>query len=186
MKQRAPPPQSVNLSDPPGAGGTATFQPSLVTSTGNLARAGLYVFFSYLAFSLRIGSSFFKIMVQCNLGRLRSASFLRSLVESKRGVGRDSFQGSREAPVSGDGRTGCIVVHFHTHPLKKLQTGLWRPLGLSGIPLPDIGAGNACLKVSSGRFLRGRMQMTSDQVFRKFPPLPSHCCLHSFFSQGPM
>lgn len=126
MKQRAPPPQSVHLSDPPGAGGTATFQPSLVTSTGNLARAGLYVFFSYLAFSLRIGSSFFKIMVQCNLGRLRSASFLRSLVESKRGVGRDSSQGSREAPVSGDGRTRCpsllsIIVHFRTRPLKSCK-----------------------------------------------------------------
>lgn len=61
-------------------------------------------------------------MVQCNLGRLRSASF----VCSWKSKWRDSPQRSREALVSGDGRTQypsllSIAVYFRTHPLRSCK-----------------------------------------------------------------
>lgn len=93
-------------------------------------------------------------------------SQLRLLVESK---WRDSPQRSREALVSGDGRTQypsllSIAVYFRTHPLRSCKPAFGVHLVYVEF-LSEIRAGNICLKVSSGRFLRRRMQITSDKVF---------------------
>ena len=87
---------------------------------GRFGQTGPYVFFSYLAFSRGMGSSFFKVIVECKLGKLRSASSVCSWKVRGGILPRGAAKPPRSTVMEGMRRSSLGTdMHFCTCSLER-------------------------------------------------------------------
>lgn len=109
---------------------TVTCPPRPMTSMEDLAKEGTDIFCSYLAFSLGMGSSLFKITVKFNLGMLSSARLICSL-ENKRG--RSPQRHLQNLPCSTVIEGISVLPHWHMpsgRQIARIKAEHWSALAL--------------------------------------------------------